>query len=98
MLHDEPGRYYLNTHERRAKDGYVTAFGGVEIKRNYVSAHVFALYLHPEMKGALSGQLLKRMQGKTCFNFKAVDTPLFAELDELIDAGAARMRADGRIG
>ncbi|QMW22757.1 hypothetical protein [Sandaracinobacteroides saxicola] len=94
---DSPTAYYLGTHEVRAKDGYRTSFGGVEIKKNYVSAHVIPVYVHPDMLAPLSAALVKRMQGKSCFNFAKVDAPLFAELGALIDAGAARFRADGRL-
>ena len=97
VLHDEPGKYYLGTHEVRAKDGYRTWFGGVEIKKNYVSAHLIPIYAHPDMVGDLSELLRKRMQGKSCFNFKQVDDALFAELDTLIRAGVDRFRADGRL-
>ena len=48
LLVDEPGRYQLATHEVRAKDGYRTHFGGVEMKKNYVSAHLMPVYAHPD--------------------------------------------------
>ena len=96
-LVDEPGRYFLGTHEVRAKDGYRTQFGGVEVKKNYVSAHLMPVYTHPDLLDQASPALRKRMQGKSCFNFKALDEPLMAELGELIDRGAARFKADGRL-
>ena len=94
---DEPGRYYLGSQEVRAKDGYRTPFGGVEIKKNYVSAHVFPVYTNPELLEGISPELRRRMQGKSCFNFKKLDEPLIAELGELIDRGAERFEADGRL-
>jgi hypothetical protein len=97
LLHDEPARYYLATHDVRAKDGYRTWFGGVEIKKTYVSVHLIPAYAHPEMLDDLSPALRKRMQGKSCFNFKSVDDGLFGELKGLIDHGAARFQADGRL-
>ena len=97
VLHDEPGRYYLGSHEVRAKDGYRTWFGGVEIKKGYVSAHLIPVYAFPELLEHISEPLRKRMQGKSCFNFKAVDEVLFAELDALIDAGAARFKTAGKL-
>ena len=96
-LCDEPGRYYLGTHEVRAKDGYRTAFGGVEIKKNYVSAHVMPVYAHPDLLDGISAELRKRMQGKSCFNFRKLDETLLAELGELIERGTARFHADGRL-
>lgn len=97
LLHDDPTRHYLGTHEVRAKDGYRTWFGGIEIKKSYVSAHVIPVYVHPEMIDAHSLDLTKRMQGKSCFNFKLADAGLFAELDRLITAGIVRFEEDGRL-
>ncbi len=98
VTRDKPGAYYLGSHEVRAKDGYRTAFGGVELKKNYVSAHLMPVYLHPELLDGLERALRARMQGKSCFNFKAIDAEQLALLAALIDAGAARFAADGRLG
>ena len=97
VLTDEPDRYYLGTHEIRPKDGYRTQFGGVEVKKNYVSAHLMPVYAHPDLLDAASPGLRKRMQGKSCFNFNRMDEPLLAELGDLIDRGADRFKADGRL-
>lgn len=64
---DEPGRYYLDTHEVRQKDGYRTMFGGVEIKKTYVSAHLMPVYVHPDLLNCAGEPLRKRTQGKSCF-------------------------------
>ena len=79
---DEPDNYYLNTHEARA-DGYVYAFGGVQIKKNYVSYHLMPVYAQPDLLNDVSDNLKKRMQGKSCFNFTKIDEALFAELNQL---------------
>ena len=94
---NEPGRYYLDTHEVREKDGYRTAFGGVEVKKNYVSAHLMPVYAYPELLDAISPELRRRMQGKSCFNFKKLDETLLEELGALIDRGAKRFAEDGRL-
>ena len=96
VLHDEPHRYYLGTHEVRAKDGYRTWFGGVEIKKSYVSAHLIPVYAHPEMLDHISTDLRGRMQGKSCFNFRKID-PVLDEFASLVEAGAERFASDGRI-
>lgn len=97
VLHDEPHRYYLGTHEVREKDGYRTDFGGVEVKKNYVSAHLMPVYIHPEMLTDLSPDLKRRMQGKSCFNFKKPDAALFEELNHLVKLGIFQFEKDGRI-
>ena len=60
--------YYLNTNtEIKGKDMF---FGAVQIRKSYVAYHLFALYTHPELLDEISDDLRKRMQGKSCFNFK----------------------------
>jgi len=97
VLRDEPDRYHLGTHHVRPKDGYRLWFGGVEIKKNYVSAHVMPVYVHPELLATISPALRRRMHGKACFNFKAIDPGLFAELADLIARGAATFTRDGAL-
>ena len=97
ILHDTPDRYLLGAQEVREKDGYRTWFGGVEIKKSYVSAHVFPVYVHPDMLETIDPALKKRMQGKSCFNFKKLDGAPLDQLAALVDAGAARFKEDGRL-
>src|SRR5207253_7932838 len=49
-----------------------------------------SVYACPELLQNLSPELKKRMQGKSCFNFKEVDEQLFKELATLTKAGAAK--------
>jgi len=49
-----------------------------------------SVYACPQLLKGMSPELKKRMQGKSCFNFKEVDEKLFKELDKLTKAGAAR--------
>ena len=58
-------------------------FGSAQIKKNYVSFYLMPVYMHPELLKDASPELKKRMQGKSCFNFKKVEPELFAELAEL---------------
>jgi hypothetical protein len=97
VLHDEPGRYSIGTHHLRPKDGYRLWFGSVEIKKNYVSAHLMPVYVHPDLLASISPALRKRMQGKACFNFKVKDDALLAELGSLITRGAERFTRDGSL-
>lgn len=45
-------------------------FGSVRLGKAYVSFHLMALYMNPTLTQIVSAALRKRMQGKTCFNFK----------------------------
>ena len=67
----------------------------VEIGKVYVSFHLMAM--DPALRGEMSADLEKRMQGKTCFNFTAVDEALFRELEQLTRAGLAAFRRAGFI-
>ena len=97
VMSDTSERYWLGTHEQRARDGYRTDFGGVQINKAYVSAHLMPVYIHPDMLEGLSPDLKKRMQGKSCFNFKKPDAHLFEELDHLITAGFAWFQRNARM-
>ena len=62
-------------------------FGSVRLGKAYVSFHLMPLYMCPALNQDISPALKKRMQGKTCFNFKMLPEPeLTAELKRLTDA------------
>ena len=93
---DAPGAYYLNT-GALGPNKKPLPFAGVEVKKNYVSYHLFPVYMYPDLLDGMSDGLRKRMQGKSCFNFKAInagDEALLAELEQLTGAGAARLRRE----
>src|ERR1044072_5131781 len=86
----DTGAYYLlNTHYIM-KNKQPLCFGGVRLGKNYVSFYLMSIYASPELLKSMSPELKKRMQGKSCFNFKAVDKKLFAELRTLTRAGAEK--------
>lgn len=58
-----------------------------EVGKNYVSFHLMPIYGCPKLLESASEKLRARMQGKSCFNFKAVDAALFEELERLTVAG-----------
>lgn len=65
---DEPDYFYLNTNKKiKNKDMF---FGAVQIRRSYVAYHLYPVYTNPELLDEISDNLKKRMQGKSCFNFK----------------------------
>ncbi len=85
-LVDTEGDYQLNTH-LQGPNGKPIWFGGVQIKKNYVSYHLMPVYIHPALLDTISPALKKRMQGKSCFNFKKIEPALFAELAALTKTG-----------
>jgi hypothetical protein len=62
-------------------------FGSVQIKKNYVSFYLMPVYMYPKLLKDVSPGLKKRMQGKSCFNFKTMELELFQELSELTRKG-----------
>jgi hypothetical protein len=89
--------YALQTHWRRPKDGYPGYFGGVKVGKRYVSYHLMPVYAFPELLDGVPAQLLKRMQGKSCFNFTTVDDTLFAELRQLTRRGYGAFEEHGLL-
>ena len=55
------------------------------------------VYVHPELLEGISDGLRKRMQGKSCFNFKAVGEAMLAELRQLTDRGFEAFQKDGLV-
>lgn len=83
---DQPGDYSLHT-GHILKNGQPLWFGGVQINKRYVSYHLMPVYVNPSLLETISPELKKRMQGKSCFNFKTCDETLFSELSRLTEAG-----------
>jgi len=82
--------YYLLNTRYIMKNKQPLCFGGVRLGKAYVSFYLMSVYASPDMLKTMSPELKKRMQGKSCFNFKEVDESLFKELAKLTKAGAAR--------
>lgn len=83
---NEVDHYYLDTVKA---DGTPEMFAAVQIKKNYVSLHLFPVYLEPSLLSDISDGLRKRMQGKSCFNFGPSHTVPTDELSSLIAKSAA---------
>jgi len=88
---DGPTRYSLLTRTPsplRQHKGQPMWFGEVRLGKAYVSFHLMALYFNEPLTATISPALKKRMQGKTCFNFKIVPEPeLLTELRRLVKSG-----------
>jgi len=95
VSHDTDTYYMLDT-RFIMKNKQPLCFGGVRKGKNYVSFYLMSVYASPDLLKQMSPELQKRMQGKSCFNFKEVDRKLFAELKTLTKAGAAKF-SDGKF-
>src|SRR5262249_5682513 len=89
VVKETPTAYYLASKTSKTKSGAAIWFGGVEIKKNYVSLHLITVYGNPALADTLSPALRQRMQGKSCFNFTTLDPVLLKELAALTKKGYA---------
>ena len=81
VMKDGPGGMALEVPGLEGKPwGYVA---GTRVGKRYVSYYLMPVYAAPELAASLSPELRRRMQGKSCFNFAAVDEALFAELADI---------------
>lgn len=71
-------------------------FGSAQIKKNYVSFYLMPVYMYPDLLKDISPELKKRMQGKSCFNFKKVEPELFRELTELTHKSIETFQQENR--
>ena len=88
---DKPGEYFLET-KTAIRKGQRLQFGGVKIGKAYVSFHLMPIYMNPKLQAAISPELKKRMQGKSCFNFTNLEPEQIAELKKLTAAGFEEFR------
>jgi hypothetical protein len=102
---DTDGRYGL---EGPIGPATVRAWGGkaptgtipvawVTIGKAYVSYHLMGVQGNARLMATVSDELRARMQGKSCFNFKAVDEPLFRELARVTADSLHGMRKAGYV-
>jgi len=96
VVHDKPGNYHLDAgySEKWKRDIF---FGGIRLNKSYVSFYLMPMYMHPELLKKVSPELKKRMQGKSCFNFKTVEPALFKELTTLTKQGLERFKKEGLL-
>ena len=89
LAQDDPGNVILKTPWIEPGKKEPAWFGAVQLKKNYVSLHLMPLYALPSLRNGVSPELQKRMQGKSCFNFKMVEPELFDTLERLAAECAA---------
>lgn len=95
VAEDEAGVYTLNT-SKTDDQGRPVFFAMVKMGKGKVLFHLMPVYCYPELLADATETLKKRMQGKSCFNFKKIDETLFAELEALARSGLERFRTKGQ--
>lgn len=96
VLKDGPGGYELAAgySEKYNRDVW---FGGIRTGKSYVSFYLMPLHMHPELLKKTTPELKKRMQGKSCFNFKRVEPELLRELAGLTKSCVERFKKEGLL-
>jgi hypothetical protein len=87
---DTPDGYMLALRDVNDRIGRPMFFGGVRKGKAYVSYHLMGVYADPTLVKALSPELRKRMQGKSCFNFTTIDPAHVKELTAVTKKTVAR--------
>ena len=93
---DDERELYVDTRHIQ-KNRKPLFFGAVQVKKSFVSFHLMPVYVKPELLATVSPELKARMQGKSCFNFAALDPTLFKELAALTKAGYASYKEQGYV-
>lgn len=93
---DDETELYVDT-QHLQKNKKPLFFGAVQVKKSFVSFHLMPVYLKPELLASVSPELKSRMQGKSCFNFSAVEPALIKELAALTKASYASYKAQGFV-
>ena len=65
----------------------------LKVGKSYVSFHLLGLYMNPSLEDQISAELIKRKQGKACFNFRKEDTDLTRELRDLTKKSIVELRS-----
>ncbi|AGP34380.1 hypothetical protein [Sorangium cellulosum] len=97
VVHDTPDNYYLDT-RTTAPNGKPLFFGAARAGRAYTSFYLMPVYTNPELLDGISPELKKRMQGKSCFNFKTREPALLDELEALTGRCFEQWKFAGHIG
>lgn len=93
---DTDESYFVDTHHVM-KNGKPLFFGAVQIRKRYVSFHLMPVYVNPDLLTDAGPALLKRMHGKSCFNFTKIEPNLFEELATLTQSGFDDYGKEGYI-
>ena len=73
--------------------GHPLQFGSVVVGKVYVSYHLMPIYMSPPLQKMVTPALQKRMQGKSCFNFKTeLEPELLNNLSSLTEAAWKQWR------
>ncbi|MBL4849155.1 MAG: hypothetical protein JKY65_26825 [Planctomycetes bacterium] len=88
---------YLLYSKVNGPNGKPLMFAGSAARKNTINYYLFPVYMDPSLLKGISPALKKRMQGKSCFNFKTLDASLLNELEALTKRCFVQWKAAGNI-
>ena len=91
---DTATSYGLGMPGYRYRDQPSTPFAQVKDGKSYVSFHLFPVYVMPDFVAGMPERLRRRMQGRSCFNFKTLEPELARDLQNLVAQAEPRFRAE----
>jgi len=94
---DTDTEYHLDT-KHIMNNNKPLFFGAVTVKKNYVSYHLMPVYVETTLLSGLTEKLKKHMHGKSCFNFKVLESDMLIELKSLTDIGFNYYRENNLLG
>jgi len=92
VMTDKPGEYTLGMRTAKDRVGRPLFAASVRAGKAYVSYHLMGVYGAPDLLKGISPELRKRMQGKSCFNFKSIEPDRVRELSALTKKSLDRMK------
>lgn len=95
IITDDGEQFYLDSRQVDNK-GKPFFFAAARLGKDRVLTYLMPVYTDPVLLTDISLPLKKRMQGKSCFNFKTLDLSLLSEWELLAQAALALYQKDGR--
>ena len=94
---DRPDYYCLSiSWSPKFNKGFPVAW--VKVSKSYVSYHLMPVYMLPQLVNTVSAELKRRMQGKSCFNFKVINEDLFKQIESLTAHAFEECKKAGILG
>jgi hypothetical protein len=72
-------------------------FAGVIAQKRYVGFYYMPVYTDPERKDLFEPELLRLLQGKSCFHVKRLDEELLVQIDDALARGLELYRERGWV-
>ena len=72
-------------------------FAGLIVQKGYVGLYYMPVYAEPERRELFAPELLKRLEGKSCFHIRRLDDELFGQIEQALANGFALYRERGWV-